>query len=451
MKKIIAFLAVLLLLPFLFATDINCIIENAKENSSRYQGILNSKSLSDRMFNLNSKGHGRGIEVSVSQNQEASDVFKYYPTSSVTVTLPKLIDDLELKLGFAASQKTEEGIPVDGEYLFVPNLSMSKTFDFSDDDLSNSSSLINTIKAETDFEKAVLSFESSVIKDIISIMDARSELDTTEKSYLKAVKAYEDSILLGQIDRDSLQDLAKKMELETAKTRLKSARLSVKSLEEAFEHNYGFKFEAVDEVAEYDLTFNSSESGNSDVYLKKLALLSATYDYNKAVGANPSLKLNSTLSPAAYNAGLTFESGNLAIKASATAVQGENGKFTTPKLTIAGTWGKSESLDVNKDNFELKILDAQNNYDNALFSYRTSAAALEAKIRNFKDSLSVFEIQKDYHNRVLEAQTTLFNEGYISNEAYQEAKDAVLADFVKDVTNSLQGLLIEIEIKTMEL
>lgn len=464
MKKITAILSILLFVPFLFATDISYMLESAKENSLQYQSILKSKSLSDRMLSLSDKGHGTGITVSVTQNQNADDVFKYIPTSSVTVSLPKLVDDLEVKLGLTASQGPSSSAPVEGNYLVIPNISIAKTFNFADEDLSNSSSLINTIKAQTDYEKSVLMFESSVIKDVVDIMDAKSKLKDTEKAYSKDVKNYENSILFGQIDKDSLQDLLKKMDLETEKSQLESARLSVENMEKAFEHNYGFKFEEVNEIAEYNLSFTPSESGNSDVYLKKLALLSATYNYNKTEGINPSLKLDATLSSPmekakgqalkgllTYNTGLTFESGNLSLKASAQAEQGLDGKFSTPRVTVSGTWGKSESIDLNKDDLEFRVLEAQNAYDNALYSYRTSAAALEAKIRNFEDSLALFEIQKDYHKRVLDSQTALYNKGYISQEAYQEAKDAVLADSQKDVKYSLQGLLLEIEIKSMEL
>lgn len=465
MKKI----CLLILISFIavsavFAVDLNAVIDKAKD-SSAYQSIENSyKSSKNRLKLSDLATKGAGVTAAVQHEQRADEIVSAFPSANLSVTLPEFAEDLSIKFNVAENQplKDLENQPLKDAYLLQPGVSVSKVFNFSSKEMRNASKMSSDIQVESGYDKGIIQFENSVIDVIINIMTLEKNLATTEKNFNRTTDSYKDAIATGSLDEGSVADLNMKMNLATLESTVNSLESQLALLKSTFRNSFGFEYEEITSVRDADLSYEKSDS-NTTVYVKYLALLDAQYNYKKAAGKTSALTVDGNLSyPMMFNQGslyshsldadasVSYQVGNFSVSAKAETSLKDK-KLSVPVITIAGGWGRNEVSDVNIDTLNLAVVTAQNDYDSAKRDFEQSQASLEADIASFKAELDQFYIKKDYHSRVYDYQKQLFDIGFVSEQAYQDAVDDCSMDAVDEMIYKLKAVKLENQIRMMNI
>lgn len=479
MKKSFLTILLIFLLFSVFAIDAETMMEKAKSSSQLFKSVENSyKSSLNNLRLKDLASAGAGVTASVQHKQKIDEFAKAYPSANVTVTLPEFIDDLGISvsvsetkmesvaaLAMAGYQDLLTGITEDVSGMFIqPGLQISKVFDFSSGEAKGASDKIAKIQVELAHDSGVIQFENNLIDAVIKIMEAEQSLKTNKKNLERSKEDYNNSIELGQIDKDSVTDLNIRMNLASAESAISSLISSLDSMKKSFKNSYGFDYEPVTSVSDTVLSFTKSDSGNSSVVLSYLSLLDAQYKYNKAAGKTSGLTLSGNVGvpflltegdaknvyAVNADASLAFTSGNFSLSAKAETRYFDD-KFSTPTVTIAGGWGKNEASDINIDNLSLGVIEAQNDYDSALNKYNVSVLGIQTEIDSFNAEKEKFEIEKKYHKQVYEYQKKLYDMGFISYRDYSDACDDYEADKVNAVIMGLKAMKISNDIKAISL
>lgn len=478
-KKIISIFVLVSVMLCVCAADIETVLEKAKSLSTVYQGYEISNEnhiISDQKADL------KGPEFTVTGGLGYNKDNTYVDSSSLTLTFPETDNNykftLRANVGRISLRKKDP-------FTVSPSLTIDKNMTFKSyvDTRDEIKDLASDINWQKNYITNITNFENNLINTVASILNAENRLKTSETNYKRTLTTYENDKYLGTIEEGSLPDIARKLSLDTQRVQLESSRTSYEKSLRDFEHQYGFAFEEITQVRDADLDFEMDEDGNSTVLLAAMDLETAKQNLNAAKGMKKTVSI-STTATAPYTFNNKYDNGRLDLSASVTyketpesssSVLGGSDKFKltmtvnesigrdtngkdispVPSVSISGTWS-SKAVQAESDELNIKtltntVLEKENAYNDALYTYRTNAQTLLNDIATHKNSVSQNEIQTDYDKAVLDYQEKLLENGLTTQQTVDDARTTYESDLLNAMVLKLQALVLENRIKIIEL
>lgn len=425
----------LLALSAVQATELADIIQGAKDKSPAYKnsvityqnGLLNLQKmdLEDQI----------GITVQGTVNPLVSgygeDKYGISVAPSVTVQLPN-----NGKTTITGSMSYANAYE-DNFRSIAGGVGVSHTIDFTGyktdkaEDLNYTRSKYNT---ELTFKVADLSFEQSVITNVITLLTAEKNMVQNEAELTKLRKNLSDMDTLGTFSVSSsshkqLENSIKKWEdtLTAANQQLEDARYNYTVLT-------GLEWDYLDPLPEPVLNLTTYENGNTQVAIKLLQAESAAETYVAALAeSNPNamtleaaveasnmnynpkslIPLDTTGWTASGSATYTASNWSVSVAPSFSYTKIANKSNTTPGLTIKGSWTNTskESNDLELQRLMNTAQSNQNDYITSLTNYTMQAQSYAVSIMNWNYRKAQAEANMDYLEMVLENQRSLFELG----------------------------------------
>lgn len=463
MKKIITIILAITLCCACFATDIEDVIAKAYQNSPQVeqyersrQDSLYSNSATDNSFSYTLNMNKSPVSVFYDSNDF------YFPSLGADVNYTDNVH----KISYSGSLNSDR-IKLKTEnydYSVSGSFGITKTFDLKAEDLSGMDRIMRDTNLQISYETNVLNFRKSVLSDVYSIVDLKHTISESEKKLTESQKDYNSKLATGELKEGTTAQIKAKMALDSAVSSLDSQKKSLESKLTAFEKNYGFAYTDVDSASRPVLEFVKNADGNSKVYVAKLELLSAQQELNDKLGKGSSISLSASAGPElefktgkGYQstsvdlaAGIGVKSGNFAVNASVGNTWDTNGWGNT-MVSFSGSYsgGNKNTVEINK--LESNVYSKQLAYDTAVFNYNTSAKTVEDNIQKALVAYDQLEIRKDYNNRILDYTTTLYENGFTTAKALEDARFEVESDSVDELLLNLTALQLECDIKILAL
>lgn len=461
MKRIISICALLLLCTFCFATDIEDVIAKAYQNSPQVEQYERSRQ--DSLFSNSVSDSSYNYSITIPESVVYDEDGTYVPTAKVAVQYNNSKANAGVKGTITSSRfKTNE---TDYPYNLVGQLTVFKTFEFKDWTTTDYARKIRDVNLEQSYAATVLNFRKSVLADVYSIVDAKHSLIESERKLAESQKDYNAKLATGELKEGTTAQIKAKMALDSTVSALDSQKKSLESKLASFEKNYGFAYTDVDSASRPVLEFVKNADGNSKVYVAKLELLSAQQALKDKTGKSSSITLSANVDPTvnfrigsgyqdtglSVGADIGLNSGNFSLGAGVVENYTKKDGWGTPALVVSGSYtdGNKNSKDIN--DLESAVLSKQLAYDNAVFTYNTSAKTVEDNIQKALVAYDQLEIRKDYNNRILDYTTTLYENGFTTAKALEDARFEVESDSVDELLLNLTALQLECEIKILAL
>ncbi len=461
MKRIISTCALLLLCSFCFATDIEEVIAKAYQNSPQVEQYERSRQ--DSLFSNSVSDSSYKYSITIPESVVHNEKGTYFPTAIVSVQYDNSKINAGVKGSITSSEfKTNES---NYPYKLIGSLEVYKTFEFKDWTTTDYARKIRDVNLEQTYAATVLNFRKSVLADVYSIVDAKHSLTESERKLAESQKDYNAKLATGELKEGTTAQIKAKMALDSTVSALDSQKKSLESKLSSFEKNYGFAYTDVDSASRPVLEFVKNADGNSKVYVAKLELLSAQQALNDKTGKGSSITLSANVDPTvnfsigsgyqdtnlALGADVGLKSGNFALGAGVVESFTKKDGWGTPAFVVSGSYtdGNKNTKEIN--DLESAVLSKQLAYDTAVFNYNTSAKTVEDNIQKALVAYDQLEIRKDYNNRILDYTTTLYENGFTTAKALEDARFEVESDSVDELLLNLTALQLECEIKILAL
>lgn len=459
MKRLIIALTVISLGMACFAADIEEIIAKAYENSSQVEQYERSRK--DSLMNAGASDTSWFYDISVDQPVYFDGNGYHLPGASASLTYSDKVTDTDITglLSYNPVRLVDNSF----SHTLSGSVKISRTFDFDGWTSTDYSRKVRDINIELSYCTNVLSFRKSVLADVYSIVDAKQAIEKAEKSLADKRRSYSAKLESGELKEGSSAQIMEKMTLDSSASSLDSQKKALESRLTAFEKNYGFAYTGVDSAPRPDLSFEENPEGNSNVYAAYLNLLSAEQALYNKTGKGSRIRISAGMTPFMFvngspyqsssfslNSGVTYSNGNFSVGADLTEEYSKS-EWGKPVLTITGSYsgGNNNTAEINR--LESDVYAKQLAYDNALYSYRTSARAVSDNIQSALAAYEQLEIQKDYHRMMLEAAQQLFDRGFTTQSALDQAADDVKYDEIQELMLNLKALQLECDIEILAL
>ena len=462
MKKILTIILAITLCTACFAVDIEEVIAKAYENSPKVAQYERSRQ--DSLLSAGVSDNTWSYTIEVPNSVVFDDEGTHYPSARISSSITNsknnvlVSGSLSLSKNSLLSRKDSDYHSLSGQF------KVAKTFDFSDWSSSDYSREIRDVTVEQSYESSVLKFRKSVITDVYSIIDAQHKLLDSERKLAESQKDYESKLATGELKEGTTAQIKAKMTLDSSISSLDSSRKSLESKLAAFEKEYGFAYIDVDSASRPALEFTSDSENSLSVYLAKLNYLSAQQSLNEKTGKGKSITLSANVDPSlnfrtntgydgkslSLGTGFDYASGNFSVGASLSESYDADG-WGTPSLSVKGSYtdGNKNTKEIN--DLETAVMTKQLAYDTAVFTYETSAKTVADNIQKALVAYDQLEIRKDYNNRILDYTKTLYENGFTTEKALNDALFDVETDRVEELLLNLTALQLECEIEILAL
>ena len=472
MKRVTS-VALLLILcaAFVFATPYEEILQKAMTNSPDMQNneiVYQNSLLTQQQNDLDDVPQ---VTIKTGEVQ--------IPLSDTTITdrgesksSVSLTPSVEVKLNdekttIAASSDISFTPGEEDSYSVSPYLSASHTFDLTgyDADLSaDLSSARASLQSEQTYQKAKLNFETLVLSSIKAILQAEQSLAETQYSLTKAEYKLQNALTLGSIDESSMTYLQMTNQIDLYKNTIDATEKQIATAQEQYTTLTGLVWDGVEELPDPDLTLKMLDSGNTDVILASIDVEIARQSVEeKKAKANPSsltltggagTTITSPAKEVSANAGISYSNSGWTLGAGISGTFSNTTDKIYPALTLSGTWSnkttkRSDELELQKLNNEL--ISAQNSLTAARTSYVQSVQNLQIDILNYNYTLSNQAATKQYLQSNLDYLETMYDAGLCTVEELMDARMEVQWSDTDDVINTIDGLLLQIEIEELNL
>lgn len=501
MKKLAAVLAVLLLSTLLFAASYDEILSKSMANSPQmknaeltYQNSLLTQQQND-LSDVAQVTVSTGT-ISVLPNENSSTtvgnsikaleaVLPENTFQNITTEMRNTVISRTTNADFTMSPSVEVVLPNDGAttitaganlgfeygdssyYSVEPDLSISHKFDLTgyDSDLaSNLSNARSALQSEMTYQNALLTFESQVLTSIKTILSAQQSLDEAYYNLAKAEKNLSNALELGNISETSVTYLQTMNNINLQKRTIDATEKQIATAKEQYTTLTGLEWDGVENLPSPDLTLNILPNGNTEVILASIdveiaqqAIAEKQHEVSPS-SISVSGNVNSSLSEQSKTVGgsgaVSYQAGNWSVGAGFGGTYSNRTDKFTPSLTFAGSWSnkttkRSDDLELQKLNNDL--ISAQNDLADARTSYVQSAQNLQISILNHNYTVQNHAAEKSYYESNLEYQKTLLDAGLCSQDDVNDASKQVEWAGVTEITDQIDGLLLQIQIEQLNL
>ena len=472
MKKLAAVLAVLLLSTLLFAASYDEILSKSMANSPQMKNA--------ELTYQNS--------LLTQQQNDLSDVAQV-TVSTGTVSIPmtdqEMTDNGLRNSRLTLSPNLEVVLPNDGEttitattglgfdygdfssYTVTPSLGLSHKFDLTGYDSDLASSLSNarsSLQSEMTYRNAKLTFESQVLTSIKTILSAQQSLDEAYYNLAKAEKNLSNALELGNISETSVTYLQTMNNINLQKRTIDATEKQIATAKEQYTTLTGLEWDGVENLPSPDLTLNILPNGNTEVILASIdveiaqqAIAEKQHEVSPSsiqLTGNVAGTVTDSVKGVSGSAGLAYNAGNWSVSTGFSGSYNNASDRFYPAMTVAGSWSnkttkRSDDLELQKLNNDL--ISAQNDLADARTSYVQSAQNLQICILNHNYAVQNHAAEKSYYESNLEYQKTLLDAGLCSQDDVNDASKQVEWAGVTEITDQIDGLLLQIQIEQLNL
>ena len=407
-RRLVLAMTLLVTAMTLCAAPYSDILSGAKANSITLKNA--EISYRNALISVDKNSLDDEVQSTVSGSAKVSPSLSVSP--SVKVVLPN-----------DGSTTIEAAVPVSLDYSDVsiysasPSVTVKHLFDLTGydkkaiTDLSNSKSLLGS---EQTYQNAVISFETTVLNSIKSLLAAEKNLATQKYTLAENEKSLNDRVALGQITEGSVTWQQLSNQIAISRNTIASLERQIENAKAQYKTLTGMEWDGVTDLPEPDLSFTVLPTGNTSVIMKQIdaEIAKANLDA-KNVQLNPqAVSVNGTLSSVNsnnvlkttnsidLNAGATYSQSNWSVGSSVGfSYNARDNKFDTPSLTISGNWQNKNTT--KKDELELQslsnmVIAAENSAQDELTSYIQSARSLELDILQYDYTRIQTESNSDY-------------------------------------------------------
>lgn len=457
-----------------FSMSIDDMVAKAMENSTTIRTLeinrentLITRQINDADDKISVTVKSGDVTVRREDTHEMQPKAQFSFGPSVDVEIP-VSDDSTLSFGVSSSTSiynngnTNVTVTPNAGYRYVT------TFNSYTDTREDISKRTNELKLEQSYQKSKLQFQNSFLQNVASIMQSELSIKTQQITYDRLVADYESSLASGDITDGNVKDMQSKMNIDSKKVALDSAKEKLKKSLELFKENYGFDYETPDTVRAPNLEFNQSVHGNTNVLLAEMALETAKQAVDAAegtsnkfqLGANASVPINyrnnnndPTITANASVSG-TVTGANYSLEATAGGKFYESDREIFPYVTISGMWKNKTTTEtdaLNIQSLKNKVILAQIDYDNALLTYRTDSEKLRESIEDYISSLRQLEVNLTYDAVISGITAQMHEAGLATDRELEDAELKVESDKIQMMIQNINGLVIENNIAINEL
>lgn len=468
-KLIISTILALFCAALAFGADYTAMLESAKHSSTQYANIENVRISSENSIRLQQMGQRTpGYTVTVNQSETIEGLASTIPTVNLNAALPTTDNGVDISLGLSLMDGKNAmrllPIPQISDYFVtVPSVKVSKTFTFNETEMTDVALTTSRLNAYVTYNRSLLQFENSFIDSLVSLMEMENRIETSRRSLERSRLDFENSVRSGQIDMSSLVYKSTMMTLSASESQLSSLENTFSIQKRSFTNTFGIPYERVTEVPDVKLTLTESSDGNTEVRIKYLKMIDAKNSLDALTGDSRTLSLTGDVqylmgiksddykSMLNAGAGLTFQDGSLVITSDVKTSKGLDGKFTEPVFTVTGSYGKSDRTEISKSSLTLAYNNAVSEYENSLVSYNSSIMSLSSELSaHYAEKLQA-QNRLDYDLEVLENQRSLYEKGFISERALNDAQNNYDADVRQMTVIALKALKLSNSIRIIEL
>ena len=481
MKKLAAVLAVLLLSTLLFAASYDEILSKSMANSPQmknaeltYQNSLLTQQQND-LSDVAQVTVSTGT-ISVLPNENSSttvgdsiralqivlpDIYSRFNEQELSTIVSRSVS-----ADFTMSPSVEVVLPNDGATTITAGANLG--FEYGDSSYySVASSLSNarsSLQSEMTYRNAKLTFESQVLTSIKTILSAQQSLDEAYYNLAKAEKNLSNALELGNISETSVTYLQTMNNINLQKRTIDATEKQIATAKEQYTTLTGLEWDGVENLPSPDLTLNILPNGNTEVILASIdveiaqqAIAEKQHEVSPS-SISVSGNVNSSLSEQSKTVGgsgaVSYQAGNWSVGAGFGGTYSNRTDKFTPSLTFAGSWSnkttkRSDDLELQKLNNDL--ISAQNDLADARTSYVQSAQNLQISILNHNYTVQNHAAEKSYYESNLEYQKTLLDAGLCSQDDVNDASKQVEWAGVTEITDQIDGLLLQIQIEQLNL
>ena len=454
-------LILLLLSQGLFALDYDTMLDSVLNNSSdvdnielQYKNglINNSKNdLEDEM--AISAGTGT-ISLLPSDNPLQNDI--NINDSFVSVTLPN-----DGKTTIQAQLSTGIHYEDNSIYTVRPSIGASHTFDLNPieettlEDLAQSkTSLLN----ERTYQVSLINLEKQLLNKLRNIITVEKNVITVERTIKTTEDAIEQSLETEYYAKDSLRHKNDVNKLNIYKNQLEYLNKQFTLAKEEFKEATLLDYEFPTELKEYDLTFKPLDEGNSDVILSLLDLDMANLKISNLDKINKNVIVNGALAPTSIsknnslnlNLGAQMQYDRWKFNASFNGNY-DNAKLT-PTLTVGATWSNDNQLvsqALDRESLNNEKLMAEIAYQDAKMNYLDQVDTLNLNIYNFNNTLIEANTNTEYLKNTVEYEKELFDNGFKTDDDYNNAVFNLEMNKYEEILITIDGILLELDIKNL--
>lgn len=444
-----------------------------------YSEILSRAMANSPQMQNNELSHQNSL---LTQQQNELDDVVQVTVSSGNISLPLtdtvLTERGEVDSSWSMSPSVEIVLPNDGQttitastgvgfayndierYSVSPSISASHTFDLTGYDSDLATTLSNAradLQSEMTYQSAKLNFERSVLTSIRAILQAEQSLDEAQYNLEKAERTLANALELGNMSEESVSYRQQVNAINLQKRTIDATEKQIQTASEQYTTLTGLVWDGVEALPTPDLTLNILESGNTSVVLAALDVQIAQQAIEtKNHQTNPSaLRLSGGVDgsvvagdkSASANVGFAYNAGNWSVGTSVAGTY-DNSSFY-PSMTIVGSWTNKTTK--RSDDIELQMLNnnlisAQNSLTDARTEYVQDAQNLQLQILNHNYTLENTAATRDYLEANLEYTQTLFDAGLCTQDDLNDAKKEVEWAAVDETVNTIDGLILQIDI-----
>lgn len=470
-RRLVLAMTLLVTAMTLCAAPYSDILSGAKANSITLKNA--EISYRNALISVDKNSLEDEVQITVSGSAKVSPSLSVSP--SVKVVLPN-----------DGSTTIEAAVPVSLDYSDVsiysasPSVTVKHLFDLTGydkkaiTDLSNSKSLLGS---EQTYQNAVISFETTVLNSIKSLLAAEKNLAAQKYTLAENEKSLNDRVALGQITEGSVTWQQLSNQIAISRNTIASLERQIENAKAQYKTLTGMEWDGVTDLPEPDLSFTVLPTGNTSVIMKQIdaEIAKANLDA-KNVQLNPqAVSVNGTLSstnsksiaktltgnvPVQTNsidlsAGATYSQSNWSVGSSVGfSYNARDNKFDTPSLTISGNWQNKNTT--KKDELELQslsnmVIAAENSAQDELTSYIQSARSLELDIMQYEYTKIQTASNSDYLKAGLENVKALYEAGLATDAELKKAEFNVKMDEYDTMSVIIDGLLLQNRIRQLNL
>ena len=462
-RRLVLAMTLLVTAMTLCAAPYSDILSGAKANSITLKNA--EISYRNALISVDKNSLDDEVQITVSGSAKVSPSLSVSP--SVTVVLPN-----------DGSTTIEAAVPVTLDYSDAslysasPSVTVKHLFDLTGydkkaiTDLSNSKSLLGS---EQTYQNAVISFETTVLNSIKSLLAAEKNLAAQKYTLAENEKSLNDRVALGQITEGSVTWQQLSNQIAISRNTIASLERQIENAKAQYKTLTGMEWDGVTDLPEPDLSFTVLPTGNTSVIMKQIdaEIAKANLDA-KNVQLNPqAVSVNGTLSSVNsnnvlkttnsidLNAGATYSQSNWSVGSSVGfSYNARDNKFDTPSLTISGNWQNKNTT--KKDELELQslsnmVIAAENSAQDELTSYIQSARTLELDIMQYEYTKIQTASNSDYLKAGLENVKALYEAGLATDAELKKAEFNVKMDEYDTMSVIIDGLLLQNRIRQLNL
>ena len=462
-RRLVLAMTLLVTAMTLCAAPYSDILSGAKANSITLKNA--EISYRNALISVDKNSLEDEVQITVSGSAKVSPSLSVSP--SVKVVLPN-----------DGSTTIEAAVPVTLDYSDAslysasPSVTVKHLFDLTGydkkaiTDLSNSKSLLGS---EQTYQNAVISFETTVLNSIKSLLAAEKNLATQKYTLAENEKSLNDRVALGQITEGSVTWQQLSNQIAISRNTIASLERQIENAKAQYKTLTGMEWDGVTDLPEPDLSFTVLPTGNTSVIMKQIdaEIAKANLDAKnvqlnpQAVSVSGSLSsVNSnnvlkTTNSIDMNAGATYSQSNWSVGSSVGfSYNARDNKFDTPSLTISGNWQNKNTT--KKDELELQslsnmVIAAENSAQDELTSYIQSARTLELDIMQYEYTKIQTASNSDYLKAGLENVKALYEAGLATDAELKKAEFNVKMDEYDTMSVIIDGLLLQNRIRQLNL